>query len=363
MNEQLIALSKRLARLATHHDVTGLWPQQSLDVLTESGAWTWIIPTAFGGRKLEPISQLLAYEAVAAGCMATALILTQRDAACELIAACADESIRSEFLPRLARHEIMTSVGISQLTTSRQGGRPALVAEAQGDEFRLKGAMPWVTAASRCQYFVAGAVLPDSRELLCLVPADAPGVIIDPPMQLSALQASHTAEVTCKNVLIPPHLVLRGPDERVLASRSPIKSLVVATCGLGLASAMIEVIYDQRQPGDDPLADGLEEIEARYDAVRERLFRFAERPDRPDEENERTRIRVAVNDLLARLAPAIMVYTKGGGFLRQRDAQRLARESLFFMVWSATQDVREQTLASIFDAPIDRDSSRSVAAD
>jgi len=363
MNEQFLALSKRLARLATHHDVTGQWPEQSLDTLTETGAWTWMIPTAYGGRKLEPISQLLAYEAVAAGCMASALILTQRDAACELIATCPDESIRDEYLPRLARHEFMTSVGISQLTTSRQGGRPALLAEPQGDDFRLKGTMPWVTAAAHCRMFVAGAVLPDGRELLCLVPADAPGIIIDPPMQLSALQASHTAEVTCKNVIVPRHQVLRGPDEQVLASRSPIKSMVVATCGLGLASAMIEVIYDQRQPGDDPLADGLEEIEARYDAVRERLFRFSERPDQPHEEDQRTHIRVAVNDLLARLAPAIMVYTKGNGFLRQRDAQRLARESLFFMVWSATQEVREQTLASIFDAPIDRDSSRSVAAD
>ena len=46
MIEQLAALSKRLARPATHNDITGQWPQASLDALTEAGAWTWIIPTA-----------------------------------------------------------------------------------------------------------------------------------------------------------------------------------------------------------------------------------------------------------------------------------------------------------------------------
>ena len=363
MIEQLAALSKRLARLATHNDITGQWPQSSLDALTEAGAWTWIIPTALGGQKLEPVSQLLAYEAIAAGCMATALILTQRDAACELIAACSNESLRNEYLPRLARHEIMTSVGISQLTTSRQGGRPALAAEPQGDDFRLKGVMPWVTSAAHCDVFVAGAVLPDGRELLGLVPADLAGVQIDAPMDLMALQASHTAEVNCRNVILPRSLVLRGPQERVLASRSPIKSLVVATCGVGLAGAMLEVIRESVGREGDSLTEGAEEIEARYEAVRERLFRFAETADRPDEEDHRSQIRIAVNDLLARLAPAILVFAKGSSLLRQRDAQRLSREALFFMVWSAPREIRQGTLAALFDAPIDRLSARSVSTD
>lgn len=363
MIEQLAALSKRLARPATNNDITGQWPKASLDALREAGAWTWIIPTALGGQKLEPVSQLLAYEAVAAGCMATALILTQRDAACELIAASPNESARSEYLPRLARHEIMTSVGISQLTTSRQGSRPALTAEPQGGDFRLKGVMPWVTSAAHCHVFVAGAVLPDGREILGLVPADSPGVQIDPTMDLMALQASHTAEVNCRNVTLPANLVLRGPQERVLASRSPIKSLVVATCGVGLAGAMLDVIRESAGREADALKDDMEEIEARYEAVRERLFKFAESADKPDEEDARMQIRIAVNDLLARMAPALLVFAKGSSLLRQRDAQRLAREALFFMVWSAPREIRQGTLAALFDSPIDRLSARSVSSD
>ena len=62
MGTQLRQLSADLARLATHYDISGEWPERSLAHLTEAGAWGWMVPTAFGGTELALMSQLQAYE-------------------------------------------------------------------------------------------------------------------------------------------------------------------------------------------------------------------------------------------------------------------------------------------------------------
>ena len=61
-------------------------------------------------------------------------------------------------LPPLARGATFTTVGLSQLTTSRQHlGRPALVAAQDEDGWRLDGLCPWVTGADACDTIVTGA--------------------------------------------------------------------------------------------------------------------------------------------------------------------------------------------------------------
>lgn len=349
MDSSLEALADRLSRLATHYDISGEWPAQSLDHLTQAGAWTWIIPREYGGMGLDPLSQTLAYEAVAAGCMSGLLILTQRDAACELIAGGENPAMREELLPRLARHEIMTSVGISQLTTSRQGGRPAMTAREDGDGFVLSGCMPWVSGARKCQMLVTGAVLADGRQILAVVPMEREGVTVDPPMHLAALEASQTSEVHLRNVHLGRGLVIRGPMPDVLKSRSTVKPLVVATAGIGLAGAMVRQMRPAADKASGSLKESFDELVERYEAVRERLYSIASALVDQNLEVPKTQIRVAVNDLLIRLAVGLTTFAKGSGFMRQMDAQRLAREAMFFLVWSAPEDVRAGTLASLLE--------------
>lgn len=349
MEPALESLADRLAKLATHFDITGEWPARSLVHLTRAGAWTWVIPETFGGMGLDPLRQTEAYEAVAMGCMSCLLILTQRDAACELIAAGENQRLAESLLPRLAGHEIMTSVGISQLTTSRQGGRPAMAARPDSGGFVLTGCMPWVTGAPKCQIVVTGAVLPDGMQILAVVPMDRAGVIIDTPMQLAALQSAQTCEIHLKGVRIEKDLVLRGPMPHVLKSRSPVKPLVVATAGIGLAGAIVRIMRPLAEKADGELGELFDELAERYDAVRERLFSLAARLGDPDQEIPKTQVRVSVNDLLVRLAAGLTIFAKGSGFVRQMDAQRLAREALFFLVWSAPEDVRAGTLSALLD--------------
>lgn len=350
MEPALRQLTKKLARLATNYDISGEWPADSIQHLTDAGVWAWIIPERFGGIQLDPLSMVRGYEAIGAGSLACLLILSQRDGACEFIASCDREDIKSHWLPLLCRHKVMTSIGISQLTTSQRRGA-ALRAKADGKGFILNGMMPWVSGAEKCDFIVTGAEADDGKQILAMVPTNLDGLHIDPAMQLMALEASRTSEVHLKNVRIDDEHILRGPTDNALKRNMPVKSLVVSSAGLGLAGALVNKIQRHSRDSNDELVRLAEDAMTRYTAIRERIFKAADHI-KQDADIPKTEIRVAVNELLMRLAITCMTFAKGSGFIRQRDAQRLVREAMFFLVWSATDEVRAKTLSRFLDTTL-----------
>ncbi|HMB95732.1 MAG TPA: acyl-CoA dehydrogenase family protein, partial [Tepidisphaeraceae bacterium] len=194
-------------------DQTGDWPEEDLRVLTSVGAMRWAVPLEYCGEDLSPIELHFRYETIAAASLTTALILTQRDSAVSLLAAAESSPLRDELLSQLAKNEIFTTVGIAQLTTSRQRGGPALRASRIENGYHLNGEIPWATGAGHAQFIVAGATLEDRRQILFTLPMDAAGVGVQPPLPLVALRGSHTTSVLCENVKLDERNILFGPVE------------------------------------------------------------------------------------------------------------------------------------------------------
>jgi len=111
-----------LRESAQVNDISGAWPGDNLEALADAGAMRWAVPAWFGGDGIDPLALHEAYLTIAAHSLSTALILTQRDSALGMLAAAANTALRDEWLPALARNEFFTTIGIAQLTTSRQGG-------------------------------------------------------------------------------------------------------------------------------------------------------------------------------------------------------------------------------------------------
>jgi len=335
-------MTERLAALAEHYDTHSCWPQRSLDILGQAGCWRWAIPKKWGGTALDDVALLEAYEAVARGCVATALILTQRDGACDLIARGENDDLKKRLLRAYARAERFTSIGIAQLTTSKRGRRPALIAKHDGQDYILDGVMPWVTGADQCDEIVTGAVLPDGRQILACVSGEDPGVVVEPALKLMALGASCTSRVRCQRVRVSPDQLIRGPADIALAMRAPVKPLVVSAVGLGLAGALHDrLTHDPVTPEVKPhLKPGAQ----LYRRVRAHLFEAAGRIGRQNGDVDARAIRVAVNELVAKLGMAYLTISKGTGYAHPHPAERLLREAMFFLVWSAPTDVQTGTL-------------------
>src|SRR5947207_1924105 len=207
-----------LAANADAADAQRRWPETSWHILSAAGATRWAIPRRFGGLEREGPPLLEGYAQLASACLTTCFLLSQRDAACRRLRDGSNEALREELLPALARGESFATVGLAQLTTSRQHTRPALTARPYREGFLLDGVMPWVTGAAQADHFVTGAVLDDGRQVLLVVPRDAEGVSVREPLDLMALQGSLTTSVDCTQVFVDPRHVLAGPAEQVMAS-------------------------------------------------------------------------------------------------------------------------------------------------
>ena len=337
-------LDQALSRIrdrATEHDRTATWPADDLADLAAAGVLGGSVPADFGGAGNDPLDVTLLQERVAAASLATALVLSQRDSAAALIADSENTELKHDLLPLLAENEVFATIGIAQLTTSRQGRGPAVRATPDGDGFTLDGTIPWSTGAGEADYIVTGAALPDGRQLLVALPSDLRGVRRRPPMPLVAMAASRTAAVDLAGVSIRPRHLLAGPADRVLAGRAKPVPLNQSYLATGHVRGALELIATH---DSDAGREALASLAAQLERVQSRLLSFEEDAAHPQAGPE---LRAAAAELALRAAHTAVALFKGGALLADHPAQRLAREAMFLLVWSCPNPVIEQTVRRV----------------
>lgn len=320
--------------------MAGDWPEEDLHVLSTLGAMRWAVPLRQGGEELSPIELHFRYEAISSASLTTALILSQRDAAIGIIAAAASP-MRDELLTKLGNNEIFATIGIAQLTTSRQRGLPALRAiPAEDGRYRIDGEIPWVTGASHSQFIVVGATLEDSKQVLLILPAYLPGVRIGPPMPLISLRGSHTTSIKCENVLVEPHQILHGPAERVMEIKRGSLPIGQSFMALGLCCAALNLM---QEIVSDTARAAHQTMEQQFNHLRSRVLDYCN-PAKLQDPQEGAALRGECIDLTLRATHAAISLHKGASLLAGHPAQRLAREAMFLLVWSCPSPVVECTV-------------------
>ena len=332
----LSALCDALAGLAKETAETGPWRSGAFASLARSGALAGFIPADCGGTAAtEPvILEMLA--AIAGRCLTTALALTQWASACRIIAG-GEPALRSARLPALARGDTPTTVGISQLSTSRRHlGTPSLVAARSNGTWRLNGLCPWVTGADSSDTIVTGALTETGEQFFFVVPTAAKGLDIAPPMQMLALSGSRTSSVVFRDV--EPADVIRPAEAGVRTG-----GLATTALAVGSTRAAIAILDEEARgrPALEPVAAGLR---AEVDELWRQLDAAA---DGGIEPADRDRLRAHANSLVVRAAQAALTASKGAGFVTGHPAERLVRESMFFLVWSCPQSVTSAVMCEL----------------
>lgn len=334
---------KVLEKHASEADGAAAWPSTSWDALQRCGALGWIIPREYGGAGLDPLELLEGYQLLAGACLTTCFLLSQRDSACRRLRDSGHEALCRELLPPLASGQCFATVGLAQLTTSRQHVRPVLTARLDGDSVRLDGVMPWVTGAPQADHFLTGVVLDDGRQMLLVVPRETDGLSVGPPMELMALQGSLTAEVRCQDVCVERRWILTGPAEKVLASGRGAGGLETSGLALGLAYSAIGYLITEAKKREEWHARTVACMQS-WSALQDQLRRLAtEGADAQATSN----LRAKVNALVLRTTQFALAASKGSGFLRSHPAQRWARQAMFFLVWSCPAPALDATLACL----------------
>ncbi|WP_152053411.1 acyl-CoA dehydrogenase family protein [Tautonia marina] len=336
----------RLTTLDGPADASDEWPEPLWSALRECGVPRWPVPRTFGGDGLDRVTMVRREAGLAEGSLTAAFIFSQFNAATRRLVSAADRGHEgaADWLRAIASGQAFPTIGTSQLTTSRRRGRRALVAEPiAGGGYRLQGAMPWVTAATKADLFVVGAVLDDDRQVLIALPSDRAGLSIGAPMPLAALQASCTTEVACDAVHVEPSEVLFGPEPDVMAVASDgggAGSLETSALAIGQALAALRALRELA-PSRDDLDEPVEALESSWQAIADSLLAAAEgRADAPSSAD----LRAEANRFVLRATHAYLTARRGTGMLRTEPAQRWVRQAMFFLVWSCPGPVAQAAL-------------------
>jgi butyryl-CoA dehydrogenase len=333
-----------LATQAAEADVSTNWPAASWQVLRQGGVLAWSIPKAFGGAGLNAVELLAGYEQLAGACLTTAFILSQREAGVRRLLASDKADLAQRWLPRLARGEAMATVGLSQLTTSRQHQAPALRATLDDAGIQLDGVIPWVTGADQADVVIVGATLEDDLQILLALPRSTPGVTVEGALPLMALAGSRTAQIRCEGITISREGLLAGPASRIMSGKpGGVGGLETSCLALGHAGAAIDFLRQEAEHRPDlvSIAQRFEEVRRKTQA---RLHALAATSPTPE---EMVAIRVDCTQLALRASQVAMTVAKGTGFVMPHPAQRWARQALFFLVWSCPRPAAEGVIGQL----------------
>jgi alkylation response protein AidB-like acyl-CoA dehydrogenase len=340
-------LLQELADSADRTDLSGDWPAPQFAKLADAGVLGWVIPRRYGGSEVSAEALVYGYERLAAACLTTTFILTQRNGACQRIAGCDDDDLKAELLPPLAAGERFATVGVSHLTTSRQHtGQPAVTAQLRDETIEISGQIPWVTGAPYADYVVTGGTCADGRQVLIALPTDLDGVCIQSPAPLLALNGSKTASIDVDRVQVDRRFLLAGPVEGVMQQGTGGGTGSVATSSLavGLSVRTVDLLAAEAERRED-LRAAVEQFGVELQELRRDLY-AATRGECTDQTPHLTNesIRRRSNSLALRTTQSLMAASKGAGFVAGHPAERSVRKSMFFLVWSCPQPLMQAAL-------------------
>ena len=316
--ETLASLCDAISLCADRTQEEGPWRSGAFAILAQQGAMAAFIPTDCGGTQADESTLMQMLTAIAERCLTTALALSQWASACRIIAD-GPTAIGADRLPALARGDTCTTVGISQLSTSQQHlGSPSLKANRSGDAWRLSGVCPWVTGADSSDTIVTGAVDDCGKNLFFIVSTEAPGVTF--------------RDVQPAAVIAPP-----------VSGSMRTGGLATTALALGAANASIALLRKEAvsRSAIEPFATGFAADASLYQARLQKAARTG------NEAPDREALRAQATSLAVRTAQAALTAAKGAGFIAGHPAERLLRESMFFLVWSCPQSVSSAILCEL----------------
>lgn len=322
----VIATAQRLADellfpAALDTDAADVVPRRLLDALAAEGLYGLRGPADAGGMEADLDTICAVTEALASGCLTTTFVWAQHVGTAFVAGASPSPAMRKWIVP-LCRGEIRSGLA---LTGALPGPRP-LRADRVAGGWSLTGAAPWVSGWGRVHVIHTAALTDDGSTVWLLVDAREESSLRCQRVELTALNATATVDVTFDGHVVPDDrvTVLTPPDEPSGPSGSSLR--VHAALALGVVARCCRLL------GANPLDDEL--------ARCRRTLATATATDVPD-------ARAGAAALALRASAALMAATGSASLRRDRHPQRLAREALFVSVFAARSPIREALLARL----------------
>jgi len=249
--------------LAAEVDREHRFPHEAISAAAEAGLLGVLVPRQYGGAGLDALAFAICIEELAQACASTAVIVdVHTSVGTEPILLFGDEEQKREWLPRLAKGELLGAFALTEPASGSDAASLKTTARRNGNSYVLNGTKVFITNIGQAGVYVVFARTgPDEKAAgitAFLVPAEADGVKVGQVFQKMGLHGSPTGELVLEDVRVPAANRLGGEGQGFVVAMRALDSGRIGISGqaLGIAQAAVDearALMRQRghEQGDD----------------------------------------------------------------------------------------------------------------
>ena len=347
---------------AAQWDKDGWIADEAVEKMGQLGLLGMMIPDQWGGSFTDSIAYALALEEIAAGCAATAgLVSVHSSVGCGPIVKFGTDAQKERYLSAMAQG---TTVGCFCLTEPQAGSEASNLktrAVLEDGQWTLNGNKQFVTNGKRAKVAIVFALtdpeLGKKGLSAFIVPTDTPGFIVGKPEKKLGIRASDTCAIILDNCRLPEDALLgpRGKGLAIALSNLEGGRIGIAAQAVGIARAAFEasVAYAEgRKQFGRPIAEFgsisnmLADMQTSINAARLLTHQAARlRSEGRPCLSEASQAKLFASEMAERVCTHAIQIHGGYGYLEDYDVERHYRDARITQIYEGTSEIQRLVIA------------------
>jgi hypothetical protein len=355
---------RELADGIIDRDAAGTFDAKAWRKCAEFGILGLPVPREYGGQGADPLTIMLAMEALGYGSADNGLIfsLNAQMWACEMpILKFGTEEQKRRYLPGLCDGSLMAAHGMSEPGSGSDAFSLATRAELRGDRYVLNGSKTFVTNAPVADVFIVFATTDRSLGFagLCafLLDRDTPGFEVGEPIHKMGLRTSPMSELFLNDCEIPAENMLgkRGGGMALFNSSMEWERSIILAGTVGSMERQLErsIAYarERKQYGQpigkfQAVSHRIVEMRLRLDTARLLLYRLGwlmSNGKATSLDSALAKLHLSESFLQSSM-DALQIHG-GYGYMTEYELEREVRDAFGSRLYSGTSDIQKNIAA------------------
>jgi alkylation response protein AidB-like acyl-CoA dehydrogenase len=383
LRSEVIAFAQaQLGAKAAEHDQNASFDHDGWQACARYGVHGWPIAKAYGGAGLDPLSAIVAFEALAYGCADNGLVfaLNNHIWACAIyIAEHGSPEQRSRFLPALVDG---SWIGAHALTEPESGSDAMSIrttAVREGDHYRIDGTKCFISNGPCADVFITFAstdpAAPASSRLSAfVVPADLPGVSVSREITKAGLRGTPMGEIRFDGCRVPAdhRLGAEGAGNQIFMSTMEYERGFMFAAQVGSMQRILDQsvrhAHERRQFGlpigtFQAVSHRIVDMRLRVELARLLLYKvgWLKREGRVAL-LEAAMLKLFASEGLVESAIDAMQLHGARGYVSDLPVEREVRDALASTIYGGTSEIQRNIIAQLIGLPDQATTSRKVTA-
>jgi alkylation response protein AidB-like acyl-CoA dehydrogenase len=365
-DEVLRFAERELDNHVVDRDATGTFDPKAWERCASFGIQGLPIPREYGGQAADPLTVMIAMEALGYGCRDNGLLfsINAQIWSCEMpILRFGTEEQRSRYLPALCEGSIIAAHGMSEPGSGSDAFALSTRADASGGAYVLNGSKTFVTNAPVADVFLVFATTDRSLGFagLCafLVDRGTPGLSVGEPIHKMGLRTSPMAEVFFDDCVVPASAMLgkRGGGMALFNSSMEWERSCILACTVGTMQRQLERSIshakDRRQYGQpigkfQVIAHRIVDMKVRLETARLLLYRLGTlMSDGRANALDSALVKLHLSECFVQSGLDTLQIHGGYGYMTEYEIEREVRDALGSRIYSGTSDIQRNIAARL----------------